>query len=84
MCQDLPLGWVDCLLVCAVQNKNFGCSAQFYIFTGTSNGSETFCTVFIYNFFIFYNFLRIVRVTEVCWMFKSLQTVLFSQIVVLA
>ena len=32
MCQDLPLGWVDRLLVCAVQNRNFGCSARFYIF----------------------------------------------------
>ena len=32
MCQDLPLGCLHCLLVCAVQNRNFGCSARFYIF----------------------------------------------------
>ena len=32
MCQDLPLGCLHCLLVCAVQDRNFGCSARFYIF----------------------------------------------------
>ena len=53
MCQYLPLGCLHCLLVCAVVNRNFGCSARFYIFTGTSSGSETFCTVFLYNCFIF-------------------------------
>ena len=57
---------------------------DFTFFSGTSNGSETFCTVFLYKMFIFPNFLRIYRVTEVWWMFKSLQTVLFSQIVVIA
>ena len=61
MCQDLPLGCLHCLLVCAVQNRNFGCSARFYIFTGTTNGSETFCTVFLYKFFIFPMFGRIFK-----------------------
>ena len=32
MCQDLPLGCLHCLLVCAVQDRYFGCSARFYIF----------------------------------------------------
>ena len=32
---------------------------DFNFFTGTSNGSETFCTVFLYKFFIFPNFGRI-------------------------
>ena len=32
MCQDLPLGCLHCLLVCAVQNRNFACNARFYIF----------------------------------------------------
>ena len=32
MCQGLPLGCLQCLLVCAVQDRNFGCSARFYIF----------------------------------------------------
>ena len=32
MCQGLPLGCLQCLLVCTVQDKNFGCSARFYIF----------------------------------------------------
>ena len=32
MCQGLRLGCLDCLLVCAVQDRNFGCSARFYIF----------------------------------------------------
>ena len=45
--------------------------------TGTSIGSDCFCTVFIYNLFIFHNCGRIVGVPEVWWMFKLLQTVLF-------
>ena len=32
MCQGLPLGCLQCLLVCAVQDRNFGCDARFYIF----------------------------------------------------
>ena len=32
---------------------------DFTFSTGTSNGSKTFCTVFIYKFFIFPNFGRI-------------------------
>ena len=57
---------------------------DFTFFTGMSNGSETFCNVFLYKFFIFPNFFRIFSVTEVWWMFKSLQPVLFSQIAVIA
>ena len=32
MCQGLPLGCLQCLLVCTVQDRNFVCSARFYIF----------------------------------------------------
>ena len=32
MCQGLPLECLQCLLVCTVQDRNFGCSARFYIF----------------------------------------------------
>ena len=32
MCLGLHLGCLQCLLVCAVQDRNFGCSARFYIF----------------------------------------------------
>jgi len=32
MCQGLPLGCLQCLLVCTVQDRNFGCSVRFYIF----------------------------------------------------
>ena len=32
MCQGLPLGCLQCLLVCTVQDRNFGCSSRFYIF----------------------------------------------------
>ena len=32
MCQGLPLGCLQYLLVCTVQDRNFGCSAQFLIF----------------------------------------------------
>ena len=75
MCQGLPLGCLRCLLVCAVQDRNFGCSAWF--FTGTSNGSDSFCTVFLYKLFIFPNFGRNFQISEVWLMFRLLQTVLF-------
>ena len=79
MSQDLPLRCLHCLLVCAVQDRNFGCTARFFIFfTGTSNGYETFCTVFLYKLFIFPNCFRIFGVPEVWWMFRLLQTVLFK------
>ena len=77
MCQGLPLGCLQCLLVCTVQDRNFDCSVWFYIFfTATSNGSDSFCTVFLYKFFIFPNFGRIFWVPEVWWMFRLLQIVL--------
>ena len=50
---------------------------DFTFFTGTSNGSDSFCTVFLYKFFIFPNFGRIFPVSEVWGMFRLLQTVLF-------
>ena len=50
---------------------------DFIFFTGTSNGSETFCTVFLYKLFIFPNYFRIFGITEVWLLFRSLQTVLF-------
>ena len=34
---------------------------DFTFFTGTSNGSDSFCTVFLYKFFIFSNFGRILE-----------------------
>ena len=77
MCQGLPLGCLQCLFVCVVQDRNFGCSARFTFFTGTSNGSDSFCTVLMYNLFIFPNFGRSFGVPEVWWMFRLLQTVLF-------
>ena len=77
MSQGLPLGCLQCLLVCTVQDTNFGCSVRFYIFTGMPNGSDYFCIVFLYKLFIFPNFGRIFGVPEVWWMFRLLQTVLF-------
>ena len=32
MCQGLPLGCLQCLFVCAVQDRTFGCRERFYIF----------------------------------------------------
>ena len=46
-------------------------------FTGTPNGSDSFCTVLMYKLFIFNNFGRSFGVPEVWWMFRLLQTVLF-------
>ena len=45
MCQGLPLGCLQCLLVCAVQDRNFGCSARFLIF---------YCNVKRFWFFLQY------------------------------
>ena len=50
---------------------------DFNFLTGTSIGSDSFCTVFLYNLFIFNNFGRIFGVPEIWWMFRLLQTVLF-------
>ena len=50
---------------------------DFTFFTGTSNGSETFCNVLLYKLFIFTNFGRIFGVPEVWLMFIFLHTVLF-------
>ena len=77
MCQGLPLGCLQCLLVCTVQDRNFGCSARFYIFNWNVNWLWFLCTILLYNLFIFPNFGRIFGVPEVWWMFRLLQTVLF-------
>ena len=50
---------------------------DFTFLTGKSNGSDSFCTDFMYNLFIFPNLGRIFGVPEVWWMFRLLQTVLF-------
>ena len=50
---------------------------DFTFLAGTSNGSDSFCTVLLYNLFIFPNFGRIFGVPEVWCMFRLLQTVLF-------
>ena len=50
---------------------------DFTFLTGTSFGSDSFCNVLLYNFFIVPNCGRIVGVEEVWWMFRLLQTVLF-------
>ena len=71
MCQGLPLGCLRC------RTETLAVVRDFTFLAGTSNGSETFCTIFIYKFFIFTNFCRIFKVSEVWLMFRLLQTVLF-------
>ena len=51
---------------------------DFTFFTGTSNGSENFCTDLLYKLFIVPNFFRFFGVPEVWGMFRLLQTVLFK------
>ena len=51
--------------LCGAESETLAVVRDFTFFTGTSNGSETFCTVFLYKLFIFPNFGRIVKVTEV-------------------
>ena len=50
---------------------------DFTFLARTSNGSDSFCNVLLYNLFIFPNFGRIFGVPEVWWMFRLLQPVLF-------
>ena len=50
---------------------------DFTFLAGTSNGSDSFRTILMYNFFIFPNCGRIFEVLEVWLMFRLLQTILF-------
>ena len=60
MCQDLPLRWLDCLFgLGSAKTETLAVVRDFTFLTGRSNGSETFCTLFIYKIFIFTNFGRI-------------------------
>ena len=53
MCQDLPLGCLHCLLVCAVQDRNFGYSARFYIFLLERQTVLKFLALSFYTKFLF-------------------------------
>ena len=53
ICQGLPLGCLQCLLVCTVQDRNFGCSARFYIFYWNVKRFWFFLNFFLYKLFIF-------------------------------
>ena len=77
MCQDLPLGCLHCLLVCAVQNRNFGCSAWFYIFYWNIKWFWNILHCLSIQIVFFLIVFRIFGVPEVWWMFRLLQTVLF-------
>ena len=78
MCQDFPLGCLHCLLVHAVQNRNFSCSAWFYIFYWNVKRFWNFFHSVSIQIFIFPNFFIIVGEPEVWWMFRLLHTVLFK------
>ena len=78
MCQDLPLGYLHCLLVCAVQDRNFGCSARFYIFYWNAKRFWLFLHCLAIQIVHFSNFGKNFGVPEVWWMFILLQTVMFK------
>ena len=69
ICQCLPLGWLNCLLVCAVQNRNFGSSAWFYIFYWNvkwfSNILYCLSIQNVYFFLIFQNLLSYISMVDV-------------------
>ena len=69
MCQGLPLGCLQCLLVCAVQNRNFGCSAWFYIFYWNVKWFwNLLCCLCMQNFYfvlIFQNFSSYISMVDV-------------------
>ena len=78
MCQGLPLGCLHLLeWFVRCRTETLAVVQDLTFLTGTSIGSDSFCNVFQYNFFIFPNFGRIFGVQEVWWMFRLLQTVLF-------
>ena len=56
MCQDLPLGCLHCLLVCVVQDRNFGCSARFYIFLLERQMDLKLFALSLYTYFLFFLF----------------------------
>ena len=54
MCQALDLWWLDCLFtMCRTKTETLAVVHEFIFFTGRSNGSETFFTLLLYNFFKF-------------------------------
>ena len=47
MCQDLPLGWLDCLFgVCSAKTETLAVVREFTFFTGMSKVSEIFTQYF--------------------------------------
>ena len=44
--------------LCGAKQKTLAVVRDFTFFTGTSNGSKTFCTVFLYKLLIFPNCFR--------------------------
>ena len=78
MCQGLPLGCLQCLLVCTVQDRNFGCSARFYFFLLEHQMVVILFALSLYTDCLFFLILvEFFGVPEVWWMFILLQTVLF-------
>ena len=70
MCQGLPLGCLHLLdglygvrFTWKALTETLAVVRDFTFLAGMLNGSDSFCTVFIYNFFIFPNFGRIFGVT---------------------
>ena len=63
MCQGLPLGCLQCLLVCTVQDRNFGCSARFLVFYWNVKWFWFFLHClsiqFFYCFYFWHNFSSI-------------------------
>ena len=65
MCQGLPLGCNNACWFVRCKTETLAVVSDFTFFTGTSNGSDYFCTVFLYKFFMSPNFGRISGVAEV-------------------
>ena len=42
--------------MCGAETETLAVAREFSYFTGTSNGSETFCTLLLYNFLFHPNF----------------------------
>jgi hypothetical protein len=77
MCQDLPLGCLNCLFgMCGVKTETFDVVHEF-TFLLEHEKILKFLQSYSMQFFYFFLMFRIFRVTEVWSMFRLLQTVLF-------
>ena len=62
MCQDLPIGCLNCLFgMCGAKTETFAVVREFTFFTGTCKNSEIFTQYFYVKFLFFPNFSEVLK-----------------------